>query len=144
MSHTVKVKTQVKQLPELKRAFESCDWDVRENTRLRGRFNQNDIYSLGAISPLMDYRAVDVQINKKDGAYEILALGDADHLNQSLETLGGKSFNVLKKNYALEVLKDKAAKLGYELESEQKNGTIKVKITAGKSRVGNKNYSTVA
>ncbi len=111
MSHTVKIKTQFKDLSMFKKALKALGWDVKENTKIRTYHsdpNRDELYKYVAVNPKANGFDVGVKV-KPDGEMELFA----DFYDGSIASTLGADLTKLRQQYATEVTIDELTFNGY-------------------------------
>lgn len=104
MSHTVKVKTQIRvsEHNQLVKALQRLGWNVAENAAVRQYAGVSNDYPLAAINPDKSGIGYDVGIKQKDGVYEFFT----DFYQGSVAKTLGEDFSKLKQEFAAAVVED--------------------------------------
>jgi len=125
MSHTVKINVVYKDLSALKTAFQSFGWTIKENSKIRSYYGQEQhTFPYAAINP--QKQGYDIGLTpSQDGTIDV----KTDFFDRSIETQLGKDLAALTQKYACQVIEDEYIFQGYTVDYEQlKNGTVKLTV----------------
>lgn len=129
MSHTVKIKTQFKQVDQLKAAFRALGWEIKEKARIRtypGDSKANVVYDYVAVNPDKD-KSYSYDVGFNEAASEIEVFWDP--FGGSIAKTLGAEMNKLKDEYACQVIEHKYAYEGAAVfRSTTQDGTIQLDV----------------
>jgi hypothetical protein len=125
MSHTVEIKTEIKNIECLKRAFEHLGWTIKDHSKMRTYGSdplREAVYDHVAVNPRGQF---DIGVRRMESDYKLFG----DTYDRSIEEQLGKGFGKLKQRYSFEVVKEYAeeSELEYEVKTLE-NGTLELVI----------------
>lgn len=127
MSHTVKIKTKFTQFDSLKKALDKLGWKIKENAKIRtypGDSVGQKTWQYVGVNPENGYD-VGLEVNKTTGEIEVYG----DFYGGTIAKTLGNDLNVLKQQYAAQVIEDEYAWEGYNVNVEKlKNGDWEVTV----------------
>ncbi|NBQ70328.1 MAG: hypothetical protein EBU46_16440 [Nitrosomonadaceae bacterium] len=129
MSHTVKIKTQFKQIGPLKDAFRAMGWTIKEKSKIRtypGDPKSNEVYDFVAVNPDKNASyAYDVGINESGEELSV----HCDFFGGSIAKTLGSDLIKLKDEYACQVIEQKYAYEGAAVfRTTNSDGTIDLDV----------------
>jgi predicted transcriptional regulator len=125
MSHSVNIKTQIKQVHTLLGVFDALGWNIKENEKCRTYYSdpsKDTVHRYVAVNPKEQGYDIGIDVNEQGEAYFT-----CDFFDRSIESQLGKNLQKVKQNYSLAQIKQFMLEEGLDYTvSELENGQLKV------------------